>query len=72
MLRIAKLALFTGYDMPNLIKTAIYMLTVLGVSFVICKYIVGISVGNDWLYGALLVPLISVIAASWGHKKNND
>lgn len=69
---IARLILFLGYDMPKLLKNALYILTVIAVSFVICKYVVGIEVSNDWLYGALLVPLIAVIANSWGQEKNND
>lgn len=69
---IARLILFLGYDMPKLLKNALYILTVVGVSFAICVYVVGINVSNDWLFGALLVPLIALIANSWGQEKSND
>lgn len=69
---IDRLSSFMGFDMPRLIKTALYILVVIGVSLVICKYIVGFEIDNDWLYGALLAPLIAVVADSRGKKKSYD
>lgn len=58
--------------MPNSVKTVMYILTVVGISFAICTFIVGIKVDDEWLYGALLVPLVAVLGQTRGQDKQNE
>lgn len=58
--------------MPKLVKNGLYILTLVGASYLICKHWFNTEPSNEWLMGALIVPLIVILAKSWFKERGND
>lgn len=58
--------------MPKLVKNGLYILTLVGGSYLICKHLFGTEPDNEWLMGALIVPLIAILAQSCFKERGND
>jgi hypothetical protein len=50
--------------MRNIIMNGLYILSVVAICFLLCKYAFNVSVDNQWLLGALIVPLITLVRSS--------
>lgn len=58
--------------MPTMIKNGLYILATVGTSFVICRFGFGIQVNNEWLLGAMIVPLVVLMGQSWKKSRVNE
>jgi ABC-type glycerol-3-phosphate transport system permease component len=44
--------------MNKQVSAGLYILTCVAISFALCKYVFKWTIDNQWLYGALIIPLI--------------
>jgi hypothetical protein len=56
--------------MHKLLKNGLYILTLVAFSFFLCKYMFNTTINNQWLFGALIVPLIILLLPSIFKKRN--
>ncbi|MBI6885179.1 hypothetical protein [Pseudomonas putida] len=61
---------FLGFVMTSLIKNALYILATVAGSFLISHYIFKIEVDQEWLFGAMIVPLIVIIILGLGKARS--
>mgnify|MGYP003407013883 CR=1 FL=1 len=50
--------------MNRLLKNGLYILTLVAISFFLCKYMFNITIDNQWLFGASIIPLIILLLPS--------